>query len=107
MSLDVSLRDTDSECGYWSNITHNLAGMAGEAGIYFHLWRPDELGITTAGELIDPLRAGLALLRSDPSRFEAFNPPNGWGSYRGLCEFVAHYLAACEASPGATVEVSR
>src|SRR5690242_20071192 len=50
------------------NITHNLNAMAGEAGIYKHLWRPEELGITHARQLIEPLRAGLELLRSDPER---------------------------------------
>lgn len=109
MSLDVHLHATDGrpEEVYWRNVTHNLGGMADAAGIYKHLWRPDEIGITTAGELIEPLRAGLALLRSEPVRFEAFNPPNGWGTYGGLCEFVADYLAACEANPDATVWVSR
>src|SRR6266496_3980933 len=44
---------------YWRNITHNLNTMADAAGIYKHLWRPEELGITKAGELIAPLAAGL------------------------------------------------
>src|SRR5882757_838227 len=64
-----------------ANITHSLNDMAGEAGIYECLWRPDEIGITKAAELIDPLRAGIALMKSDPPRFEKHNPTNGWGSY--------------------------
>lgn len=97
----------DAKEVYWANITHNLNKMAGEAGIYEHLWRPDEIGITKAAELIEPLRAGLALLKSDPSRFKKFNPENGWGTYEGLVAFVEKYLAACEEYPAAVVRVSR
>lgn len=58
-------------------------------------------------ELIEPLRAGLARLRADPDRFRKHNPENGWGSYDGLCQFVAEYLVECEKHPDATVEVSQ
>lgn len=92
---------------YEANITHNLGEMAREAGIYLHLWHPNELGVVKADQLVDPLREGLALLRSEPERFKAYNPPNGWGSYEQLVEFVADYLRACEENPEATVRVSR
>lgn len=92
---------------YSTNITHNLNTMAGKAGIYQHLWRPDEVGIDRAGQLIEPLRAGLELLRSDPERFKVFNPENGWGDYDGLVAFVAEYIGACERWPDAAVGVSR
>lgn len=90
-----------------ANITHNLNTMAAAAGIYHHLWRPDEIGITKASELIEPLAEGLALLRSDPERFKAFNPENGWGDYDGLVDFVSEYLDACLRNPDALVSVSR
>jgi len=89
------------------NITHNLNRMADEAGIYDACWRPDEAGITTAAQLIEPLEKGLALLRSDPARFKAFNPSNGWGNYDGLVEFVEAYLTACKEYPNARVYASR
>lgn len=92
---------------YSANVTHNLNSMAGEAGIYEHLWRPDELGITKASELVEPLRAGLALMKADPPRFEKHNPENGWGSYKVFVPWVESYLAACEKYPAATVRVSR
>ena len=107
MSLDVYLYEVRRSRIYDANITHNLNTMADAAGIYRHLWRPDELGITTAAELIVPLREGLARLRADPDRFRVFNPENGWGSYEGLCRFVAEYLAECEEHPCAEIEVSR
>lgn len=97
----------DEEEVYWANITHNLGRMADEAGIYQYLWRPDELGIKTAAELIEPLRAGLIRLESNQVHFEQFNPSNGWGSYDALVSFTRRYLAACEEYPEATVTVSR
>ena len=86
-----------------SNITHNLGEMAAAAGIYEHCWHPDRLGITKAGQLIEPLRAGLALLRSDPKRFEKYNSPNGWGLYEHFVPWLASYLSACEQYPDADV----
>lgn len=107
MSLDVYLMEMQPAEVYQRNVTHNLNKMADAAGIYQHLWRPGELGLTKAGELIDPLRSGLVLLLSDPERFKAFNPENGWGSYEGLVDFVGEYLAACEAHPDAEIRISR
>jgi hypothetical protein len=107
MSLDVSLLVTKPTEVYSANITHNLGRMADEAGIYKHLWRPEELGLTKASELIEPLRAGLALLKSEPERFQKHNAPNGWGKYEHFVPFVENYLAACEETPGATIWVSR
>jgi hypothetical protein len=97
----------NSETVYSANITHNLNKMAREAGIYEALWRPEEIGIAKAEQLIAPLRDGLALLKSDPARFKAFNPSNGWGNYDGLARFVTDYLAACEEWPDAEVSVWR
>ena len=97
----------ESDVVFESNITHNLNKMAEQAGIYQHLWRPEEIDIRTARQLIDPLREGLHLLKSDPERFKALNPDNGWGSYGGLVEFVEKYLDACYQYPDASVETSR
>lgn len=98
--------DNDEEV-YSAKITHNLANMANEAGIHKHLWRPDEINITKAGQLISPLREGLALLKSDPERFMKYNPVNGWGNYDGLVRFVKKYLDACEEYPDADISISR
>ena len=107
MSLDVSLFAWRPTEVYSDNITSNLTAMAKEAGIYECLWRPDELGITKAGELIEPLREGLKLLKSEPARFEKHNSPNGWGLYENFVPFVERYLAACEETPEAIIYVSR
>lgn len=99
--------ETETNEVYSATITHNLNTMAVEAGIYEHLWRPDEIKITKAKELIEPLRQGLHNLKSEPERYKKFNPENGWGSYDGLVKFVDNYLNACYEYPDADVEVSR
>ena len=107
MSLDVYLTAIRPTTVYSSNITHNLNDMAKEAGIYMHLWRPEEIGITKAIQLVGPLKAGLTLLRSDPGRFRAFNSENGWGMYEHFVPFVEDYIRACEENPDADVRASR
>jgi hypothetical protein len=107
MSLDVYLEDPEGKELYWANITHNLNTMAGEAGIYKCLWRPDENGITHARQIIEPLAAGVALLATEKDRFEAFNAPNGWGKWESFLPWCAKYLQACRDNPDALVKVSR
>lgn len=97
----------ESEYVYDANITHNLSRMAGAADIYEYLWRPDEIGVTHARQLIAPLRNGLTRLKADPAKFAPLNPANGWGTYDGLVRFVEQYLTACEEHPDALVSVSR
>ena len=107
MSLDVHLTEWRETTVYQNNITHNLNKMAEEAGIYMHLWHPEEIGITKAFQLIEPLSEGLKLLLSDPERFKKFNPSNNWGSYEGLIKFVVGYLAACNENQNASIDVCR
>jgi hypothetical protein len=97
----------EHETYYQANITHNLNTMAKEAGIYKHLWRPEELNITKAKELIVPLEGGLINLKSRPEHFMRYNPANGWGDYDGLVSFVENYLEACKKYPEATIKISR
>jgi len=107
MSLDIYLRKMVLCNVYSSNITHNLGKMAEAAELYQHLWRPEELGVKTAGELIQPLTDGLARLKAGPDQFKKLNPENGWGDYDGLVEFVEGYLSACIEMPDAHVEACR
>lgn len=90
-----------------SNITHNLGRMAKECEIYEHLWRPEEIGITRARELIGALGQGLTKLLADPKHYSSFNSPNGWGVYEHFVSFVKNYLEACIENPDAEVRVSR
>lgn len=96
---------TDTVFDY--NITHNLNRMADVAGLYEALWRPEEIDISYAKQLIPILTAGLEQLRADPEKFRKYNPENGWGSYEGLVDCVVKYLDACQEWPEARVRVSR
>lgn len=122
MSLDVYLRSESKVkqvcfcCGseyeeeetlYESNITHNLNTMAKEASIYEDLWRPEEIGITTARQLIEPLKKGLKKLKEDPEHYKKFDAENGWGRYVDFVSFVEEYLDACIKFPNALVTASR
>jgi hypothetical protein len=107
MSLDVYLIAAQTKChhcggtglldddAYSANITHNLGRMAEAAGIYEYLWRPEDVGATTAKDLIEPLRKGLRRLKAAPEKYEHFVP------------FVERYLDACLTYPDAKVRVSR
>lgn len=125
MSLDVSLSRTlclsydkgvtyteHQEEVYWANITHNLNKMAMEVSVQHHtlyeyLWRPEELAITKASELIYPLTIGLAKLKDNPDFYKTFDSPNGWGLYEHFVPFVEEYLNACILNPEASVYASR
>lgn len=107
MSLDVALIRTQPTEVFSANITHNLGNMANEAGIYEHLWRPEEISIHLAGELIKPLEAGLRLMKQDPERFKKFNAKNGWGLYENFIPWIEKYIKACKKYPDAIIETSR
>ncbi len=117
MSLDVYLEDKicvhcgneipEHETVFNANITHNLGSMAGKANIYKELWRPEEVGIKYAKDLIKPLKIGLDKLKANPDHYKQFEPSNGWGSYNGLTFWIEEYLNACIEYPNATIIISR
>ena len=89
------------------NITHNLGEMARHAGLYQLLWRPEELNITKAAQLVEPLKIGLDYLKNNKKQLEIFNPANGWGKYENLLECVKKYYEACLEYPEANVRALR
>jgi len=107
MSLTVYLNVVKPVAIFEKNITHNMTSMAGAVELYQPLWRPEELGITKAQQLIKPLKAGLQKLKRAPTLYKQMNPDNGWGSYEALIAFTEEYLAACIENPTAEIEVSR
>ena len=113
MSLDVDLMVTQPVSVYSGNITHNLNSMAAAVvlsnglTLYQILWRPDEHGLKFAQDISDLLDEGWNILLSDPEKYKKYDPPNGWGSYEGLCDFVYRYRNACWDNPDAELRVSR
>ena len=105
----VVTAEADVDTGVYSaNITHNLGKMADEAGIYTHLWHPENLPYqpVKAHELVAPIEAGLALMKAEPERFKKHNSPNGWGLYEHFIPWIERYLAALKESPEADVHTT-
>jgi len=92
---------------FQSNITHNLGKMAEAAGIYGALWRPEENGFVYARDVITVLADGLAELRANPTKYEAFNSENGWGLYKHFVPFVQEILTECINYPNARIRACR
>ncbi len=103
MSLDITLLAHRPMPVFEVNITHNLASMADAAGVYACMWRPAQAGVRTAADLIVPLEKALVKMTSDPQRFKALNPKNGWGDFGLLQKVITELLAACRANPDALV----
>jgi hypothetical protein len=119
MSLDVTLYynidhkgdikdEWDAMHGVWSfNITHNLTEMASALGVYEALWRPEEIGIKYARDLIEPLKKADKELSENGYSYDKYNPDNDWGTREGLTKMVREYLEACKAYPNALIHISR
>ena len=110
MSLDIQFIDQVNSEGvmvFDANITHNLNVMANKAGIYYQLWRPDEIGATSPKDIVKELEAGLELLKRNRKAFELYEPDNKWGTYPQFVEFVEAVIVACHKYPNAKIKVSR
>ena len=117
MSLDISFSKTRCcpNCGtaldqseiHSQNITHNLNRMADAAGIYKCLWRPDENGFDTAGQLIEPLAFAIEQMKCYPERFDAYNASNGWGTREQFIPWLEELYSFCLSNPDTTISVSR
>ena len=107
MSLDITLKAWRMTEVFDTNITHNLGLMADEAGIYLAVWRPEEIGIKVAADMIHWLEDGLKLLKSDPERFKKLEPSNKWGTYEDFVPWLEEYLKICQENPDAAVEANR
>lgn len=106
MSYDVYLMiDTGGPEPYtfgdW-NYTSNCAPMWREAGADLA-----EFHGKLAGECAPILEKAIDVMRREPERFKAMNPPNGWGDYDSVIDRLVYLVEMLEAHPKATVVVSR
>ena len=110
MSLDIYLTlDACEHCGRPAedvaefNVTYNLGPMWREAG-FDDRWAEGRL----AWELVPSLVKVIRALERNCDHFDAMNPPNGWGTRRGLVRnFLGPLYAACRRWPGARVGMWR
>lgn len=110
MSLGVELFekvDGVDRLVFEANITHNLNRMAEAAGFYKEVWRPEEIGVKQAKQLVEPLTNLIAKLKSDQEYFETFEPENKWGKYVNFVPWLEKYLSACKEYPEALVSACR
>ena len=114
MSLDLDLViDACPRCGrgaeavYSINITHNLTKIAKEAGVYYDIWRPEEVGVKEARNLIIPLKEAIKKLKADPDYFKRFEPENKWGTAEIFIKQLGELLEACQTWPRARIETDR
>jgi hypothetical protein len=84
------------------NYTSNCAPMWRKAGANLA-----EFHGRTAGDCLPELRKAIANLQSEPAKYEAMNPENGWGAYASLVPDLERLEAEFAANPLATVSVSR
>lgn len=107
MGIWIGLKEPHTdEVVFSGNTTHNLAKMAMACDLYKPLWRPEELDIKYAKDLIPYLSKGLSELVSKPEEYSKYNSPNGWGTYQGLVRFTTAVYIACLYYPDMLVEIS-
>lgn len=120
MSLDISLHlpvrrphcneVIDEEEVFTTNITHNLAGMAEEAGIYWAIWhggKSQDGELRSSEDLIPVIEKGLEDMKQNPDKYKPFSATNGWGTYDQFVPWVEELLQAMRDYPGAKVYCSR
>lgn len=108
MGLNIYFKKPNTdELSHIAGITHNLGQMAKVCELYKPLWRPEEIGITYAKELIPYLSNGLSELVSKPNEYKQFNSPNGWGTYQNLVKFTTEVYLACLDNPDVLIIADR
>jgi hypothetical protein len=107
MSHDIYLEiDTGGEypaCvfsvgNYTSNVSPMWAAALGHPLADLH-------GRGAADSLL-ALDAAIAAMAAEPARFEAMNPPNGWGSYEGALAYLQQLAHGCRTHPKTTIRIS-
>lgn len=108
MSLDYSISCPHCGQGEDFNITHNLAAMARDAGIYEILWHPEKMNPQpTAFSVAMTLESAIALMWADPARFKLHDAPNGWGIYDHFMPWLEKVARYCRDHPDFRVSASR
>lgn len=51
------------------------------------------------------LNKAIANMESDPTTYEAMNPPNGWGDYESCLVWLREIRGRCRENPDAEIEV--
>lgn len=65
-----------------------------------------DLAEKNAGESLPAIQRAVADMEANPARYEAMNPPNGWGNYEGALDYLRSLRDACAEHPKATIRIS-
>jgi len=84
--------------GYTSNVAPMWTTALGH--------RLADLKDTNAGDSLPVLQRAVAAMEANPGKYEAMNPPNGWGDYEGALDYLRRLRDACAAHPKATIWIS-
>ncbi|GAG25099.1 unnamed protein product, partial [marine sediment metagenome] len=79
----IDFIDTNIEVG---NYTYNVNPMYARAMNVKGL--TEALDGKKCKNVMPILQEGIASMKDDPETYEAMNPPNGWGDYKGASEFL-------------------
>jgi hypothetical protein len=115
MGLDISLyvmvevgqKDPERVIFFRKSVTHNLVPMAKACGCYTYVWRPEEVGIHFAYQMLHMLRSAIKYASSNPKILSEHNPYNDWGNYDVFLMFLQDYLKGCERYPATRIHISR
>lgn len=87
-------------------VPHRLNRMAVAVGVHEAIWRPDLLGVTTAGDLCAVLAAGESLLATPAAWLAYFVITPGDPAQEQLYRTVKAYREACAAYPDAHIAIT-
>ncbi len=81
------------------NYTNNCNNMIRAAG--WADWSGGFDGILSSAELLSRLEPARDALASEVARFDAMNPPNGWGSRSTLVDLFSEIILVAQKFPSA------
>lgn len=88
------------------NLTYNLGPMLDLAGPHWGRISRESEG-WKAVLLLDDVRTLISELRTEPEKYRALNPSNGWGTYEKALKFLDGLLRAIESAPNAEIQLSK
>lgn len=99
--INTGIEDSSvEECG---NYTYNVSPM------YYNSFNLEEglRGLHQMGceDAIKHLNIAINKMESDPEKYRAMNPKNGWGDYEGALNFLKRIRKDCTKHPKAKVGV--
>ena len=104
MSLDFSLIRRQPQEVAHANITHNMTELWYALGIYEILYNGQG---KYASDVYNQLHRALLRLEVDRAKWEAYDSPNGWGTYDGALRFLTIIVKACEEFPNARIDIDK